>query len=748
MVIKDLAGHFRQAQSITLILGAGASVTAGIPTARQLVAILNRDYAHCLSALSDAERQDYGKVMGALSPGNRKALIQPLLDNSKLNWGHLALACVVKATRVRRILSFNFDFLVERATALLGQHMPVYDFGIAPTHQLGGLATPALFHLHGQSYGLRLLNSEEETRRHAHALAPLLRDSLRNDLTVVCGYSGEADATFPHLVEAFESQQNLIWLGRDTEPRGHLAPLFAKEYAIYSGDRDFDQTMIELAKLLGCWPPPLISNPPGHVLEVLKDLPEYPVYKDETEDLITITRDRLTKAADAWLSEQTPDEKAASAFIAGTPQPLPQPGEDESPMAKELRGWALIIEAKSLRDEALTLSGPKRSEKFKEAYAHYAAALTIKPDYHDALYSWGNALFEEAKGLEGEARAAKLRDAGEKYAGTLRIKPDYHDALYNWGNALIDEAQGLVGEARATKFRVAGEKYAAALTIKPGYLDALCNWGNALYGEALALGGEARLAKFRQAGEKYAAALRFKPDDHDALCTWGNALSDEAEGFEGETRAAKFREAGEKYAAALAIKPDKHEAFNHWGNALSAEAWGLKGGARATKLLDAGEKYAAALTIKPDDHVALNNWGNALAAEAKGLEGAARAAKYREAGEQYAAALTINPTDHDALNNWGAALSDEAEGLAGAARAAKLREAKEKTLRARELSGKASYNLACVYTLRGETGQALDELEACARDGELPDAEHLTSDTDMDSLREEPRFRALLAARG
>jgi hypothetical protein len=39
----------------------------------------------------------------------------------------------------------------------------------------------------------------------------------------------------------------------------------------------------------------------------------------------------------------------------------------------------------------------------------------------------------------------------------------------------------------------------------------------------------------------------------------------------------------------------------------------------------------------------------------------------------------------------------------------------------------------------------LAELEACLQDGTLPGRLHLKSDSDMDSLREDARFKALLA---
>ncbi|MFN0243167.1 MAG: TPR end-of-group domain-containing protein [Planctomycetota bacterium] len=55
----------------------------------------------------------------------------------------------------------------------------------------------------------------------------------------------------------------------------------------------------------------------------------------------------------------------------------------------------------------------------------------------------------------------------------------------------------------------------------------------------------------------------------------------------------------------------------------------------------------------------------------------------------------------------------------------------------------AHYNLACSLALLGSAAEALDELESAVRLG-YDDAEHLTADEDLVSLRGDPRFVALL----
>lgn len=69
-------------------------------------------------------------------------------------------------------------------------------------------------------------------------------------------------------------------------------------------------------------------------------------------------------------------------------------------------------------------------------------------------------------------------------------------------------------------------------------------------------------------------------------------------------------------------------------------------------------------------------------------------------------------------------------------------------LEAKAITDKANYNLACIYALQGRIDEALNELEACKRDGTLPSKEHILEDKDLKALHNEPKFQKLLDERG
>lgn len=196
---RDWPAHF--------LIGAGCSISAGIPGAVDLVKRIHKDYpAHC-AELSSSNRNSYGACMALLSLNERRDLIKPYLENAKINWGTIALAQLLAENFVSRVLTANFDLVLENACGLLGLQPAVYDFGVAPANDPAMIVSPAIIHMHGQSYGLVLLNTDEETRRHREKLRPILTDTLRNAPLIVVGYSGSADGIYQTILDEFEGRE-------------------------------------------------------------------------------------------------------------------------------------------------------------------------------------------------------------------------------------------------------------------------------------------------------------------------------------------------------------------------------------------------------------------------------------------------------------------------------------------------------------------------------------------------------------
>ena len=708
-VIAEITAHIRVAEGkrgVCFLIGAGASIRAGIPLAAELVSEVRKNYSHCVKDLPKEHQYDYGRVMSCLSQAERVDVLGPYLTGASINWGQIALAALIERGFMSRVLTFNFDLVLEKATALLGQQIPVYDFGAAPDANISRIASPSIIHLHGQSYGFTLLNSDDETRRHQEQLRPLLRDTVQDYVTIVIGYSGEADPALETICQEFDGRQRMLWLGHDKEPKPHLQELLKKPVINYYGGCDFDELLIGLALALDLWPPQVITNPMRHILSELEPVADYPREKGAKDPILEPTKKRLAEFGDIWAADGT-DIKALLELATGkdtsaaTLDRLSDKSVAMSEAAKTSLAWVYLGKADALEEEAKSLTGNAAEAKFSQVYQEYTRATAIKPDMSEAFYNWGTTLQAEAGTLDGAAARGKLQEGYAKYARAVEIKPDDHEVFYNWGSALQAEA---------------------------GTLD-----------------GAAARGKLQEAYAKYARAVEIEPDMHEAFYNWGGALQAEAGTLDGAAARGKLQEAYAKYARAVEIEPDMHEAFNNWGIALQAEAGTLDGAAARGKLQEAYANYARAAEIKPDDHEVFNNWGIALQAEAGTLDGAAARGKLQEAYAKYARAVEIEPDVHAAFSNWSTALCEESYLAEGEERLALLREAKTKAEAAKAISGKDTYNLACTHALLGDESAALAELAACRDDGTLPDREYLDSDRDLDGLRDTEGYKAFRA---
>jgi hypothetical protein len=176
--IRQLARLMRderdQGRPFAFLTGAGCSKPAGIPTAPEIVAEL------CARPLGENIRhqignqtptgKDYGAVMGALTVRQRKDYFTEILKDTKINFGHIALASMMKAGYVGRVLTFNFDSILVRAASMLGFFPAVYDFGVSPATKFDHIAEKSVLHLHGQGFGQVMKNTGDQTTTHAKAL--------------------------------------------------------------------------------------------------------------------------------------------------------------------------------------------------------------------------------------------------------------------------------------------------------------------------------------------------------------------------------------------------------------------------------------------------------------------------------------------------------------------------------------------------------------------------------------------------
>ena len=558
-VVETLRNAKERGTKCSVLIGAGCSVTADIPTAQGFVELIQKKYP---IKYKRADPKTYPICMGELSVSEQRALIAECVDRSRINWGHIALAQLIKEEYVDRVLTTNFDSLVVRACALLGIFPAVYDFASSQNFEADKIPGQAVFYLHGQRTGFVLMNEEKVLKKQAELLAPVFTDAGMGRVWIVVGYSGENDPVFKHLASVRRFDNNLYWVGyRENAPAKHVFDcLLAEEMdkdAYFVKGFDSDSFFVTLAQQLGCFPPDFVSKPFSYLDGLFNQLTEYTLPKTESPiDALKNARSYVQEAIKSIEGESSAILQASSNLLSGEYEKVvdlqPSNVEEIDPKLSESVAWAYVGQGDELYDKALKNTGVEAEKLFHQAAEKYEAASKIKPDMQEALNNWGNSLVEQAKRMQGARAEDLFRQAQEKYEAALKIKPDMQEALNNWGIALVEQAKRMQGARAEDLFRQAQEKYEAASKIKPDMQDALNNWGTALVEQAKRMQGARAEDLFRQAQEKYEAALKINPDASEVLDNMGGMFL-----FWAQTKDKTEREELYKQAKNFLVKADQ-----------------------------------------------------------------------------------------------------------------------------------------------------------------------------------------------
>ena len=243
------------------LLGAGASASAAVPTAGQIVddllvrlyasdfnlvrqavdvtdpAVLARVRAHydgIAGTPAIGSVGDYSAVLEMVLPEEnaRRSYLQQMIHGRAPSYGQRVLGALVSADKVRLVLTTNFDQLVEAAAS--DAHSYASDSPVLHVAALGSTdravrsladgTWPLLIKLHGDFGESRLKNLSSELQRQDEGLRRAVVDASRRFGLVVVGYSGRDESVMDMLREAVAQPgawpHGIWWLAR--EPDGLL----------------------------------------------------------------------------------------------------------------------------------------------------------------------------------------------------------------------------------------------------------------------------------------------------------------------------------------------------------------------------------------------------------------------------------------------------------------------------------------------------------------------------------------------
>ena len=269
-----------------LFLGAGASVSSGVPSAEECIWEWKRSIfatnnpgteeqsselslpsvQSCIQEWLDREGiypsagsvKEYGFYIEQCYPTieGRRAYFQVRIRSARPYVGYRLLAHLAQDDLVRSVWTTNFDGLTARASADFD--LTPIEIGIDCQNRLNRVPSKGeLFciSLHGDYRYDSLKNTREELQTQETELRRALIEELRNTSLIVTGYSGRDRSVMETLKDAYTEQGTgtLYWCGygNDEMPE-HIADLIRhartnERHAFYVLSQGFDDLMERLA---------------------------------------------------------------------------------------------------------------------------------------------------------------------------------------------------------------------------------------------------------------------------------------------------------------------------------------------------------------------------------------------------------------------------------------------------------------------------------------------------------------------
>jgi serine/threonine protein kinase/Flp pilus assembly protein TadD len=267
-------------------------------------------------------------------------------------------------------------------------------------------------------------------------------------------------------------------------------------------------------------------------------------------------------------------------------------------------------------------------------------------------------------------------------------------------------------QLRRQSYKYAREMFQRAIEIDPGYARAYAGIADCC--SFLYMYAESTEENLREADACTRKALELDPELAESHVSRGLAL----------TLNKRYDEAEQEFEKAVRLDPKLFEAYYFYGRASFQQG----------KLAKAAGLFEQAQRVKSDDY----QTPGLLAMVYDGLQRKDEAlAAHRRALELIEKHVGLHPDDARAWYlgaNSLIAVGERDRGVEWAARALAMDPEEPSIL----------YNVACVYALQGLTEDAIGCLEKAVKFG-FGHREWIVNDSDLESIREHPRYQALIA---
>jgi TolB-like protein/tetratricopeptide (TPR) repeat protein len=260
-------------------------------------------------------------------------------------------------------------------------------------------------------------------------------------------------------------------------------------------------------------------------------------------------------------------------------------------------------------------------------------------------------------------------------------------------------------------WELAREMYSRAIELDPDYAIAYAGLADCF--SFLYMYADSSASNRLQAETNSRLALQLAPDLAQAHASRGLALS----------HSKRHEEAEQAFLRAAELDPKLFDAYYFHGRDAFVQG----------KFEKAAKLFERAAEVRPDDYQALALLAQVYRAMGREQERTSAQARTLDAIERR---LKTTPDDARALcfgsmNLWESGQRDKAQRWV------------ERALAAQPEDALNHYNVACAFANMGEIDKAIDCLERSIQKG-MAQMDWITHDSDLDPLRGDPRFKALL----
>lgn len=509
-IAKTLKDSKKQGTPVVVFTGAGCSKSAGMPLANELITEINKKYKGNLKSLTDKEKRDYGICMSKLTPHEQKTLIEKHISKAKINWAHIALASLLRHGFIGKVLTFNFDNILNRACSLDNFFPPTYDLKVLSEEYFSAIPNQSIIHLHGQWSGFQLANSDKDTEEQANKLKNYIKTTINTSPSLFIGYSGGADAFFKLVEEGFIGQHRLFWVDYANEPNINVKKFIDanQNHRNFIGEQDADKFLLELAIELKCFPTEMFKDPIKHLKNVCEYVNKFPLATSDNEiDILEDTKKTLL-IADA--------NKPAITSIKLAELLHAKKFETIINQAKNLD-----LKIKSISKIIASAYLGKAKDylwQYNNQYELYLSkALEIDSNFYQAHVEIGVIL---AKIFEKTQKEQYIEKSIIHFQNAFKIKPNLKE-LSIWSDYC--SAYGLLASYKKDKslFKIVHQMYEKTLKMEPQNANLIGNYG-------LFLGYYADFSSdfmlYEDAIVQLKTSINLNPDDDNHLNNYGSSL--------------------------------------------------------------------------------------------------------------------------------------------------------------------------------------------------------------------------------